>query len=152
MERIAGPTYHGICWLVGEPEPPSRKPSCLPHLKRCGLFVGFSGCSKKSEVAKQLLQPKGCSLISLTSEKIIRLFRRDRDPRSFALWAYQPEIGNIEFGDGSSYSCRVEKDETFEVKKIVAPYKTRPLLDSESNKKALVFQGKKEKKKLAANP
>ena len=28
----------------------------------CGLFVGFLGCSEKSEVAKQLLHPKASGM------------------------------------------------------------------------------------------
>jgi hypothetical protein len=43
-----------------------KNPLVLPHLKRCGLFVGFLGCSEKHEVAKQLPHPKGCGLVFLT--------------------------------------------------------------------------------------
>ena len=33
------------------------------------ICVGFLGCSEKYDIAKQCLQPKGCSLISLTLNK-----------------------------------------------------------------------------------
>ena len=48
----------------------SKSPCVLPHTKVCGLRWTF-GCSEKSEVALQLLHPKGCSLISLTCKFLI---------------------------------------------------------------------------------